>query len=970
MRKTKLVALLLVVALVASMVVPGVSAEGVYTISLLDNATGAATINAAAGDTITLKMELTNNPGIGAIGVTVERPEGWTFASTPVNKKLFSDISNGSYASSQTKEVNPYVFNWYEALGTIENEEYGTLEGQQVKLDGVLATMKIKVPEDAASGTYTIKLAPKAGDNFSLATDADGFIIEGGNRTNLDVKCESMTIVVAGNEPAGAACPEHTDVTTWNEIAENAWAAGGELATGHYKLTGNQATTAALTVAEGATVCIDLNGHNITAGAKAAAASVSYRVFENAGTLTILDTTATGAGETYAAGVISGGAMKNQGSSKASSTTGYGGNILNTGTFTLVNGIIADGLLIGGAYDSGDNGANIYCNGGVLNIKGGIVRGGRINRTSQTGTTQGGGNIYTTGTDVNITGGIITDGKIRFMDGNTEKKYSSSTTAADRKCYLNGGNLCINGGTLDIANAVISDGYIVQSYSFSKAHVVITLLGGNIYVNNADTNIVNSTISGGYLSATAVGAKYPASASLSKYHANAAAQGGNIYFTNSSKTLNIDKDTVITGGTAVASATKHADSTDTNEPKLNANHRGGNLYLNSGVLNLYGTMTNGSAERGGAIFAPGPGTMNIFDGAYIADNTSTGAYGHAITYTGENVPLNIYGGTITSDKTTGATIYAMYAPVNIYGGLVESTANNAINTYYSTSGKCVITMTDGAIKGNVVIAENCELHLNGGVMDGNVNLKKTTSLAEIAAGVTTSFDPADHLASVTAYNQTKDAQDKVWYVTYANLAAAVDAAKEGDKIILGADVTADEVTVPADVTLDLNGKNLTATSITSATNGAHIVDNKGSGQLVSSDMTVAAGNNQLPVKNASGNYHFETLTAEKTASADKKEHKFYIANEADKTVIDEAIVKGYDTVSISVVIKYKKVGDDVTVHEKTIPLTPEQTMQYANNWNTAIIKLNLTYNENVVADSIVCDVVIGANNALVQADAE
>ena len=47
MRKTRLVALLLVVVLVASMVVPGVSAAEEYTISLVDNS-GAATITAKA----------------------------------------------------------------------------------------------------------------------------------------------------------------------------------------------------------------------------------------------------------------------------------------------------------------------------------------------------------------------------------------------------------------------------------------------------------------------------------------------------------------------------------------------------------------------------------------------------------------------------------------------------------------------------------------------------------------------------------------------------------------------------------------------------------------------------------------------------------------------------------------------------------------------------------------------------------
>ena len=349
MRKTKLVALLLAIAMIASMVVPSVSAEDVYTISALDNATGAATIDANAGDTITVKLVLSNNPGVSSVAISAEMPEGWTL-SAATNKKLFNDYAEVSYVASKTKDVNPYVMTWAMGTGTSEGyEDEGILPGQLSFDNGVLATLKYEIPADAATGTYTIKVSTEGreADNVALKVDSNGFIIEGGGQEILPVHCESLTVNVQGTEPevpAGAACPEHPEVTTWTDVAENAWAAGGALTSGHYKLTGNQATTAALTVAEGETVCIDLNGYNITAGAKVGTSKVSYRVFTNNGTLAILDSTAAEGEGVYTAGTISGGALKTQGDGGDNTYEGAcGGNILNAGTFTLVDGIIADG---------------------------------------------------------------------------------------------------------------------------------------------------------------------------------------------------------------------------------------------------------------------------------------------------------------------------------------------------------------------------------------------------------------------------------------------------------------------------------------------------------------------------------------------------------------------------------------------------------------------------------------------------
>jgi len=433
MRKTKLVALLLAVAIVASLVVPSVSAADPYEAYITDES-GNSTATVAAGEKIALIINLAGNPGISGVSMKLQYPEDWTMTWFE-DLELFAEKAKVTFTEGETYASNPYPMIWIMPEGTKKTREDSV--GKKLSFEnGELALVEFEIPADAASGNYEVSLttAGLESGNYKEPVDGDGVIIAGGTAIMGIVPDTSKKMVVAvqGNEPPAAACPEHTDVNTWTEIAEGAWNAGGELTSGHYKLTGNQATTAALTVAEGETVCIDLNGYNITAGAKAAASSVSYRVFTNNGTLAILDSTASGEGESYTAGIISGGALKDQGNGGDHTyESACGGNILNTGTFTLVDGIIANGYLVGGAYDSKDVGGNICSNGGTLNIKGGWIKDGENKRTSQNGGTssrRGGGNIAAFNTDVNITGGMITGGNVYGT-----YNYSSSTA---RSSYL------------------------------------------------------------------------------------------------------------------------------------------------------------------------------------------------------------------------------------------------------------------------------------------------------------------------------------------------------------------------------------------------------------------------------------------------------------------------------------------------------------------------------------------------------
>ncbi len=167
MNKKRLIALVLAVVLIVSLiagVLPAVSAAGEYTISLRDGSNNSsATVN--AGDTITLYLKLSNNPGIISAGAEVEYPSVLSLSAKPSSVSLDFE-PNWQFSSALTK--NPYLI-WM-------NVPTGTDEGKLVKHNGSIRKLTFKVSENADSGTYEIKLKAPADKNLTAETDGSGVI--------------------------------------------------------------------------------------------------------------------------------------------------------------------------------------------------------------------------------------------------------------------------------------------------------------------------------------------------------------------------------------------------------------------------------------------------------------------------------------------------------------------------------------------------------------------------------------------------------------------------------------------------------------------------------------------------------------------------------------------------------------------------------------------------------------------------
>ena len=181
MRKTKLLALLLAVAMIASMVVPSVSAAGTtYVLSVVD-ANGEATMNANAGDIINVYVALSENPGISCLAFDLSIPDGWVFEYA--DQGLFSGTTAYDAATAYQAGPDGTYHLWLMATGIKGSALSGVAAAQLPTHEGNLLELTMLVPADAVSGEYTIDLTPDLVNCFYYNVDSDGVIIPDGGNT-------------------------------------------------------------------------------------------------------------------------------------------------------------------------------------------------------------------------------------------------------------------------------------------------------------------------------------------------------------------------------------------------------------------------------------------------------------------------------------------------------------------------------------------------------------------------------------------------------------------------------------------------------------------------------------------------------------------------------------------------------------------------------------------------------------------
>ena len=337
-------------------------------------------------------------------------------------------------------------------------------------------------------------------------------------------------------------------------------------------------------------------------------------------------------------GVITGGKAENNFiASKSQGTYAAGGGNLYIQAGSVVT--IFDGEISNGAAISNNKGITVTAADGT--VYDALV----ANAT--------GGNIYMTGSasELNISGGVIKDGSASA----TAAPYGEEGVIGSATASARGGNIYTYHGTVNVSGGKVQGGTTAASATGTDTSV--SRYGGNIYNSNI-VNITGGTVSGGEAreGGTIFNSK-TVNISGGELIGGTAVYGGGI-FQNADQTVNITggvveggmalqggaiytKGTVnvsggeVTGGTAMA-----VEETPATYFKLNNNiSKGGNFYVSGGTVTVSGNakVTDGCTYfRGGNFFTTGGSTVILKDNAVVSGGHN---YFAALSDDGGNVSI-------------------------------------------------------------------------------------------------------------------------------------------------------------------------------------------------------------------------------------------------------------------------------------------------------------------------------------------
>lgn len=402
-----------------------------------------------------------------------------------------------------------------------------------------------------------------------------------------------------------------------------------------------------------------------------------------------------------------------------------------------------------------------------------------------------------------------------------------------------------------------------------------------------------------------------------------------LYFKNNGEkanTITIKNGTIDAGTNAyaaLATASSNAQKITMNLEKvsINGNNSGGAVvkFRGGGELNVKaGTVITGEDNYCGIEVYGTETIANIYEGVNIYQNGTT-SYVGAIAGVSGNATMNVYGGKGVSAKC-GLIVMSSGGTINVEGG--EWTANTDgtpkddnfgvlvsqfDNATYPTAVSSVINVADGTFRGGYNcygnVADKAFIHISG----GNFNA-----------------DPANYV--VAGYEVTENAG------TYtvdkpADLKELEAAFAKGGNVTLTKDVTLlESIKVINKVTLDLNGKTITAPTSSAfevKTGGDLTIKN---GNIVAYESTVRAIGGKVVVE--SGEY-----TSTGTAVDSPSTYRYSL----DSREGGELIINGGTFKSTNGMIN---VGSTVTINGGKFENIVEKTMTRHFAYVSALLTIN------------------------------
>lgn len=414
---------------------------------------------------------------------------------------------------------------------------------------------------------------------------------------------------------------------------------------------------------------------------------------------------------------------------------------------------------------------------------------------------------------------------------------------------------------------------------------------------------------------------------------------------------------------------------------------GGEVTLKNGTIEMPGLATDSSSVMGGLIQVQSDAKGLTLDNVTVTKTGATNQLTHAaILYsraptlikdstlqvtaaevgTQEGGLIKISSGcTLTIDNST------LVGTTAKYGGCVFLTGKGKIiiNEGSSLTGGSLLS---GGLGADIYSASSSEivinggtvgaiytraksLDINGGTLTKKWEVKANTATVTVAEGVACQgFNPViNNITGFDAYLMDKST-GKTNYILYSTVGSALDAAQSGNTVSLMADATADEVFVPAGVTLNLYGKTLTANVVTVTAEGAQIKDEKSSknagGKLICDSVSVSSANKFVPI-NIGNEWYFQKFAI--TANLTDNIYKFYIADAADTVKLDELWANGSDGTGVALEVYVTGVQDG-KVKSKTFVFRSDLIADYAAGWDNKMFTLtfaDLTGIENLACEA-------------------
>ena len=515
--------------------------------------------------------------------------------------------------------------------------------GAKLDFQNVQAGTEIYVNASGVISNPTDKAAEIIAANYIIPTNA-----------NLVVGKDAYGALTIGAPDPN--CDHCSQFVTWQ-----AWDGTGNLATGHYYLTGDVTRDTQVSIPADNDVVLDLKGFDITAPAS--------RAFLVVGKLTVMDTV--GDGIVSATGIAG----------------GHGGVASVDGHLALYGGTLK---LIASDVKICNGGVLIFSAGTTFDMRGGVIEGGYAQK-GDLGDGMG-GNIYATNATLKISGGTIRGGKADYVGGNIAMEGSSCTLSVSGEAVIEGG-IAQAGGNVSLFTATTLNmtGGTIRGGQSNYSNAALGG-GGNIFAASATVNISAGTVENGTAPTL---------------------QGGNIFMRYTDSVLNLSGTGKISGGSCkydggsiVVFQNAVMNMSGGTVENGTAGRNGGNIIVESATLTVTGgTISGGKASgHGGNIVALG--TVNLQGGTVtggVVDNT-TGSFGGNIYAEGTSGIVNISGEAVISDgkAPAGGNIGSYLGTVNMTGGTVSGGESTYATGDYGGGGNMFLFNATANISGGTV----------------------------------------------------------------------------------------------------------------------------------------------------------------------------------------------------------------------------------------------------------------------------